>query len=282
MSMTREELYGKIAYLTMFILGSILLVSSFTTLYFYDAEANSVKRLANNTIEVEEGNKGYRVYSKQSCEDLDIDIYYESYFNMGDLIWDDSCSGGLLEFRSATSGEWNYIGTISFERYSTHTSEVKVDFNISASHEVMVTDREPIEKGMTMRQVAAYCIGLGGIFLAMTKKAQQKRKNDLANNGLFMNHFLASNKENATKYLTALKNHIDDRNISHTELFSSFDINKDGQIDHYELLNGFKSLGIEGLSPMDVNELVQLMDINGDGKINLYELGTELDNNRDM
>ena len=88
--MSKEELIGKIAYLTMFILGSILLVASFTTLYFYDAEANSIKRLANNTIEVEDGNKGYRVYSKQSCENLDINIYYESIMNMGDLIWDDS------------------------------------------------------------------------------------------------------------------------------------------------------------------------------------------------
>ena len=68
--------------------------------------------------------------------------------------------------------------------------------------------------------------------------------------------------------------------ISHTELFSTLDTNKDGQIDHFELLNGFKSMGIDGLSPMDVNELVQLMDINGDGKINLYELGMELDKDR--
>ena len=279
MSMVKEEVIGKIVYSALFILGVILLVASFTTLYFYDAEANSVKRLANNTIEVEEGNKGYRVYSKQSCEDLDINIYYESFINMGNLIWDDSCSGGLDEFRSAKSGEWNYIGTISFERFSTHTSEVKVDFNISASHEVMVTDREPIENGINMRTLAFICIGGGGIFLTVTK-SQQKMKNASMNNELFINHLFASNKENATRYLAALKNHVVSMKISHTELFSSFDINKDGQIDHYELLNGFNSLGIEGLSPMDVNELVQLMDINGDGKINLYELGMELDKDR--
>ena len=74
-----------------------------------------------------------------------------------------------------------------------------------------------------------------------------------------------------------MKNHIDDRNISHTELFSSFDTNKDGQIDHFELLNGFKSMGIDGLSPMDINELVQLMDVNGDGKINGTDVSNVLD-----
>jgi len=277
--MVREEVIGKVVYSALFVLGVILFVASFTTLYFYDAEANSVKRLANNTIEVEEGNFGYRVYSKHSCEDLDIDIYYESFINMGNLIWDKSCSGGLHEFRSATSGEWNYIGTITFERFSTHTSEVKVDFNISASHEVMVTDREPIEDGINMRTLAFICIGGGGIFLAVTK-SQQKMKNASMNNELFINHLFASDKENATRYLAALKNHVVSMKISHSELFSSFDLNKDGQIDHYELLNGFKTLGIEGLSPMDIDELVLLMDINGDGKINLYELGMELDKDR--
>ena len=279
--MSKDVMIGKILSSVFFVLGVILFVASFTTLYFYDAEENSVKTLTDGVVEVEKGNEGYRVYTKHSCEDLEIDIYYESLFDRGNLVWDKSCSGGLLEFRPTASGDWNYVGTITFEQYSQYTSEVKIDFNISASHEVMVTDREPIERGLGLRTFATYSIAAGGIFILVTKKSQLKRELTTKDNELFVNHLFASNQENATRYLTALKNHVTSMKISHTELFSSFDINKDGQIDHYELLNGFNSLGIEGLSPMDVNELVTLMDINGDGKINLYELGTELDKDRD-
>ena len=279
--MSRDVLIGKVVYSAFIILGTILFIASFTTLYFYDAEENSIKRLANNTIEVEDGNEGYRVYSKQNCEDLEIDIYYESFIRMGDIIWEKSCSGGLLEFRTATSGEWNYIGTISFDKFGSSTSEVEVDFNINASHEVMVTDREPIEDGLKLRTLSSYSIAAGGLFFIINKKSQlSKGQNSSMENSLFVDHLFASNNENANRYLESLKNHIVNMKISHTELFSTFDINKDGQIDHFELLNGFKSLGIDGLSPMDVNELVQLMDINGDGKINLYELGLELDKDR--
>ena len=278
--MSKDVLIGKVLSSVFFVLGVILLVASFTILYFYDAEDNSVKTLTDGIIEVEKGNEGYRVYTKQSCDDLEIDIYYESLFDRGTLVWDKSCSGGLLEFRPAASGDWNYVGTITFEQYAKYSSEVKIDFNISASHEVMVTDREPIERGLGLRTLASYCIAAGGLFILVTKRAQLKRELTTKDNELFVNHLFASNQENATRYLKALKNHVTNIKISHTELFSSFDINKDGQIDHYELLNGFNSLGIEGLSPMDVNELVSLMDINGDGKINLYELGKELDNER--
>ena len=125
---------GKILSSVFFVLGVILFVASFTTLYFYDAEENSVKTLTDGVVEVEKGNEGYRVYTKHSCEDLEIDIYYESLFDRGNLVWDKSCSGGLLEFRPAASGDWNYVGTITFEQYSQYTSEVKIDFNISASH----------------------------------------------------------------------------------------------------------------------------------------------------
>ena len=55
--------------------------------------------------------------------------------------------------------------------------------------------------------------------------------------------------------------------------------NHDGTIDHFELMNGLKSVGIEGLSPIDIGDLVSLLDINGNGKIDLHELGRELDQN---
>tara|TARA_B100001250_G_C19801580_1_gene791353 strand:+ start:1631 stop:1756 length:126 start_codon:yes stop_codon:yes gene_type:complete len=36
-------------------------------------------------------------------------------------------------------------------------------------------------------------------------------------------------------------------------------------------------LGIDDLTPSDIDGFVSLLDINGDGEINLYELGNELD-----
>ena len=55
--MSKDVLIGKVLSSVFFVLGVILLVASFTILYFYDAEENSVKTLTDGIIEVEKGMK---------------------------------------------------------------------------------------------------------------------------------------------------------------------------------------------------------------------------------
>ena len=281
--MTKDDvLIGKLVSYFLFIAGAIFLLVASSILFFYDAKENEVLTLTEGTVTVKEGNEGYRVYTEHSnCEEVEVDIYYESFFNKGDLVWDPTCAGDLSEFSSATSGDWYYVGTLTFKAtYNPDGNEVKVDFNVSASHEVMFTDREPIEEGLDYRQISFALFGLGGIIFAVTKAYDsQKKMEEGQAAGPFQTQINSANNPAAIEALASLKNHVASNNISHAELFTSFDLNNDGTIDHFELMNGLKSLGIDGLSPIDIESLVSILDINGDGKINLQELGLELDQN---
>ncbi len=277
---TNDALIGKVVSYVLFGIGVILLIVAGSKLYMYDAEENGLKTLKEGEFNVEEGNDGYRIYTKHSnCEEVEVELYYESAFNMGDLLWDPTCGGGIAEFSSATSGDWYYIGTVTFEsNFNSKSDEITVDFNVSASHEVMITDREPIEDGLTFRTISLAFFGLGGLIFGATKKLELENKaNQESSEGVFQDHISSTNNQAALQALASLKNHVASANISHTELFSSFDLNDDGTIDHFELLTGLNSLGIAGLSPIDIEGLVSILDLNGDGKIDLQEFGTELD-----
>jgi hypothetical protein len=277
-----DVLIGKIVSFSLMGIGAILFVIASSKLFFYDAEENGLMTLTEGTFNVEDDNEGYRIYTKHNnCEEVDVDLYYESSFNMGDLIWTPACGGDLIEFSSATSGDWHYVGTLTFQAtYNPGGNEVTVDFNVSASHEVMITDREPIEGGLGFRTISFAFLALGGLIIGVTKKvALENEANQESSEGIFQNRISSTNNKAALDALALLKRHIVVTNTSHTELFSSFDLNDDGTIDHFELMNGLKSVGIEGLSPIDIGDLVSLLDINGNGKIDLHELGRELDQN---
>ena len=275
----KDIVIGKVFSFGLLGIGAIVFVLASSKLIFFDAEENSVGIFKEGEVIVEEGNEGYRVYSKADCGDVDVEFYYESIFSMGDLIWDPSCSSNFINFRSSSSGDWNYLGTLTFEKsYGGYVNEVGVDFNVTSSHEVLIADRGPIEKGLTLRQLSFYTFGLGGLIFAVTRRTMlEKTTNQTIPDSVFQNHILSSNNERAIQALNSLKTYVFNNNISHTELFSAFDTNKDGQIDHFELMNGLQLLGIDDLTPSDIDGFVSLLDINGDGKINLYELGNELD-----
>jgi hypothetical protein len=277
-----DILIGKIVSYLLLGIGTILFLIASSKLYLYDAEDNGIKTLKEGEFNVEEGNDGYRVYTKHSnCDEVEIDLYYESSFSMGNIIFNPTCQGNLLEFGSATSGDWYYIGTITFEaKFNSESDEVIVDFNVSASHEVMITDREPIEDGLSFRTISLAVLGLGVLIFGATKKIEFENKiNQESSEGIFHNHISSTNNQAALEALASLKNHIVATKTSHTKLFSSFDLNNDGTIDHFELMSGLKSVGIEGLSPIDIEALVSLLDLNGNGKIDLPKLGSELDQN---
>jgi len=281
--MARDDVFiGKMVSYFLFSVSAVFLLIAGSVLYFYDAEENELMTLTEGTFKVADDNEGYRIYTKHTnCEEVEVDLYYESSFNMGDLIWDRACAGDLSEFSSATSGDWYYVGTLTFRAtYNPGGNEVKVDFNVSASHEVMITDREPIEEGLGYRQISWAFLGLGAIIFGATKAYEsQKKMEEEEAVGPFQTQINSANNQAAIDALASLKNHVASNNISHAELFSSFDLNEDGTIDHFELMNGLKSIGIDGLSPIDIESLVSVLDINGDGKIDLQELANELDQN---
>ena len=280
-----DVLIGKIVSYSLFVIGVILLLVASSKLYFYDAEDNGLKTLKEGEFQVEDGNEGYRIYTKHNnCGEVEIELYYyESFMNMGNLIFNPTCKGNLFEFGSATSGDWYYIGTVAFEgkSYSTSTvtDEVKVDFNVTSSHEVMISDREPIVDGLNLRTISMYSMGLGALIFGATRKSQLEGIiNQESSNGIFHAHISSSNNQAALAALASLKNYILTTNTTHTKLFSSFDLNADGTINHFELVTGLNSVGIGALSGYeDVNALVSLLDLNGDGKIDIRELGIELD-----
>ena len=273
--MTEQDIrIGKIVSYLLFGIGIILFLIASSKLYLYDAEDNGLKTLKEGEFNVKENNDGYRIYTKHdNCAEVEVELYYESFFDVGDLLWNPSCGGDSFEFGSATSGDWNYIGTVTFEgKFNPESDEITVDFNVSASHEVMITDREPIVDGLSLRTISLSVLGLGGLIFGVTKKLE-------LDNSFLQNHIASTTNQAALEALASLKNHIVATNISHTELFSSFDLNEDGTIDHFELMSGLKSAGIEGLSPTDIEDLVSLLDLNGDGKIDLHEVGRVLDQN---
>ena len=275
-----DVMIGKIVSYSFFGIGVIVLLVAATKLHFYDAEENGLKTLTEGEFKVDDGNEGYRIYTMHdNCEEVNVELYYESFLNMGELLWDPSCTGDFLEFRSASSGDWNYLGTVFFDgRFASDSNEITVNFNVSASHEVMITDREPIEDGLQLRTISLSLIGVGGLIFAAVKQQEIKNRTEqISSQGVFQDHIASSDNQGALDALEALKKHIVTTKTSHIELFSSFDLNNDGSIDHFELMSGLKSVGIEGLSPFDIDALVSLLDLDGDGKIDLHELGSELD-----
>jgi hypothetical protein len=277
-----DVLIGKVVSYSILVIGAILFLVASSKLYFYDAEDNGLKTLKEGEFQVEDGNEGYRIYTQHNnCGEVEIELYYESFMNMGNLIFNPTCKGNLFEFGSATSGDWYYIGTLTFEgkSYSTPSEEVKVDFNVTSSHEVMISDREPIVDGLNLRTISMYSMGLGALIFGVTRKSElESTINQESSNGIFHTHISSSNNQAALAALASLKNYILTTNTTHTKLFSSFDLNADGTINHFELVTGLNSVGIGALSGYeDVNALVSLLDLNGDGKIDLRELGIELD-----
>ena len=81
----------------------------------------------------------------------------------------------------------------------------------------------------------------------------------------------------ALKAVDMMESHLKTNNIDSASMFSSFDLNKDGSINHFELMEGLKKIGVEGLTPLDIDALVSILDSDGDGKIQLIELQTILD-----
>lgn len=172
----KDVVVGKIVSYALIGIGVILLLVASSQLYFYDAEDNALKTLKEGEFKVEDGNEGYRIYTKHNnCDEVEIELYYESFMDMGDIIFNPACKGDIFEFGSATSGDWQYIGTVTFSgRYSTSTAtdEVKVDFNVTSSHEVMISDREPIVDGLNLRTISVYSMGLGALIFGVTKKSE--------------------------------------------------------------------------------------------------------------
>ena len=158
----------------------LLFLSGSYNLVMYDAEENGIMTLKDGTFKVEDGNEGYRVYTKHTnCDEVEVEFYYDSFFSMGDLIWNPSCSTGFFEFQPATSGEWHYIGTLTFQdRYGSESNEITVNFNVSTSHEVMFTDREPIKDSLGLRNVSGGIFILGVMIYQVTIRTQVERKID--------------------------------------------------------------------------------------------------------
>ena len=66
----------------------LLFLSGSYNLVMYDAEENGIMTLKDGTFKVEDGNEGYRVYTKHTnCDEVEVEFYYDSFFSMGDLIW---------------------------------------------------------------------------------------------------------------------------------------------------------------------------------------------------
>ena len=80
--MTKDDvLIGKLVSYFLFSAGVIFLLVASSILFFYDAKENEVLTLTEGTVTVKEGNERYRVYTEHSnCEEVEIDIYYESFF----------------------------------------------------------------------------------------------------------------------------------------------------------------------------------------------------------
>ncbi len=176
----KDILIGKAVSFGLAGIAVIIFVLGTSKLVGYDAQENGLMTLKEGTFNTEDGNEGYRVYTKHTnCEEVQVEFYYDSFYNMGDLIWDPSCTTGLFEFRPATSGEWQYLGTLTFQSKmmsSTDSNEVTVDFNVSASHEVMLTDREPIEDGLAERNISGMIFVLGVMIYQVTIRTLVDRK----------------------------------------------------------------------------------------------------------
>lgn len=273
-----DLLIGKVTSYALTGIAVIVFIFASSKLVLYDAEENNLMELKEGEFIVQDGNDGYRIYTKHAnCEEVEVELYYESFMNRGDLLWDASCSADYLEFRPSTSGEWNYLGTVHFQGMFDNepSNEVKVDFNISASHDVMIADRAPIESGLDLRTISLALFALAGLIFGVTTKAGMERAAEQRleeEENLLQERLESPENSAALQAIDSMKSHLQKYNTSPSALFSSFDLNKDGDINHFELMEGLKSLGVEGLTPMDIGALVELLDINGDGQIQLSEL----------
>ena len=286
--MSKNDLkIGKIAAAVVAGVAVILFLFTSVKLFTYDAQENEMMTISGGEGQfiVEDGNKGYRIYTThENCEEVEIDIYYESYFglNRGDLMWDGSCSAGFFEFRPAKSGDLTYLGTVFYQGpFDTKpTSEVEVDFNVSSTHEIIITDREPVEQNLDFRTLSLILLGIAGSIYGVTKRTEIKRGFEKLHEQAMIN---LQERLNAPENIAALKavemmeSHLKTNNIDSASMFSSFDLNKDGSINHFELMEGLKKIGVEGLTPLDIDALVSILDSDGDGKIQLIELQTILD-----
>ena len=72
--------------------------------------------------------------------------------------------------------------------------------------------------------------------------------------------------------LQKLAMHLRDSDSSVFDIFTEMDINKDMEIDHFELREGLSNMEIASLAPWDMDSLVKEIDLDGDSKINLPEL----------
>ena len=123
-------------------------------------------------------------------------------------------------------------------------------------------------------------LGIAGSIYGVTKRTEMKRSfEELHEQAMINLQERLSAPENiaALKAVDMMESHLKTNNIDSASMFSSFDLNKDGSINHFELMEGLKKIGVEGLTPLDIDALVSILDSDGDGKIQLIELQTILD-----
>lgn len=77
--------------------------------------------------------------------------------------------------------------------------------------------------------------------------------------------------------ITILKNSMKENNKKASEIFSSIDVNDDGEINGPELHKGLIEHIGHHLSPGQVSMIINALDTNGDNRIDLAELSAALE-----
>ena len=77
--------------------------------------------------------------------------------------------------------------------------------------------------------------------------------------------------------ITILKNSMQENNKKASEIFSSIDVNDDGEINGPELHKGLIEHIGHHLSPGQVSMIINALDTNGDNRIDLAELSAALE-----
>ena len=77
--------------------------------------------------------------------------------------------------------------------------------------------------------------------------------------------------------ITILKNSMKENNKKASEVFSSIDVNNDGEINGPELHKGLIEHIGHHLSPGQVSMIIKALDTNDDNRIDLAELSTALE-----
>ena len=254
----------------LFLYGTIMLVT-------YDAKEHSFATIEGSAaVTVEDGNDGYRVYTSHSvCEDVDIEIvYYVFGYERSEVIWEQSCGSGLYEFRPSSSGDLLYIGTISgYDELYPDEYEVKSNFNITSSHEIVLSDRAPINKNIGLRNAGFILFSAGTGLFAYVARTYLSSK--IESGELHQERLESTSAQSKSAVVDALDAIVEfarnsDKNIE--QLFKDFDKNNDDFINHFELFEGLTRMGVENITPDSVGELVRILDLDGDGRIMFYEL----------